>query len=88
MIQVELKLYGIFRKYKESSSILLNLAGPCGINDLKKEIKAFFDSRNPELNLGDVVVESAIANNDSILPLDYTIQKNTTLVILPPVCGG
>ncbi len=90
MIQVEVRHYGVFRKYLKdgTSSTKLFLDKPRNLlefksyftNYLKSEISGFSDET--------LVSESAIADEVSILPDDHMIDSNCQLSILPPVCGG
>ena len=76
-ITLKIKLYGAFRKFGDS----VNLCVVSGSNmDQVKEALS--------KELGELVHDSALANDNAILPKSYVFEQNAMLSILPPVCGG
>ncbi len=76
-INLEIKLYGAFRKFGQSVNI--SIASGSKIKQVKE---ALADA------LGELVNSSVLADNDIILNNDDILEQDTTLSILPPVCGG
>ena len=76
-ITLEIKLYGAFRKFGDSVNIII----PKG-SDME-QVKTALSK-----GLGEQVNDSALANDNMILPKSYLFEQDATLSILPPVCGG
>lgn len=81
MITVSVKLYGAFRKYGEKIELSVTEGSP--VSAVKKALAAQLGNESMPL-IGD----SVLANDEAILPPDYVLDKDGSLSILPPVCGG
>ena len=89
MIEIKVRLFGTFRKYKvEGESILLNSKEPITVSGLKKLLEARFKEVIPNFSDSQLIEDSAIADESQVLSLHHVIQSSCTLLILPPVCGG
>lgn len=78
-IIVRMKFYGVFRKFGES----IEFSVPAGstIAVVKAALK-------DKLNGEGLVLESVLANDNSILRDSDILECDADLSILPPVCGG
>ena len=80
-ITITMRLFGAFRKYGER--IEFSVAGGSSVSTIKVALAGVLDE-----TVGGLIADSAIANDEEILPGDYVIDDNAGLSILPPVCGG
>lgn len=80
-MKIVIKHYGAFRK--DGSETALDISLPATVSAIRAEMIA---QRGEDHRL--LVEDSAFANNTDILPDEYVIEKECTLSILPPVCGG
>lgn len=76
-----IQCFGIFRKFGESLSVDLPLGS--SVQQVKQAIVDLIGTQHKTL-----VEESVLADEDSILPNAYVLEKPASLSILPPVCGG
>ena len=80
-IAITVKLFGAFRKYGETLTV--KMPAGCTVQEIKSNISKKMDE-NDALLVGD----SAFAFEDEFVGLDLKFDKNITLAIMPPVCGG
>ncbi|MFN3826774.1 MAG: MoaD/ThiS family protein [Micavibrio sp.] len=80
-VTVRMRLYGAFKKYDES----VQLSVPLG-SSITAVQEALCQALGPQAR--DLVMDSVIANDQAILPPDFIIDSDSSLSILPPVCGG
>jgi molybdopterin converting factor small subunit len=91
VIEIEMSLFGAFRKFHSSKTpIALKLDSPATIDQVKialsnrlKEMNADFGSNGEQL-----VKDSALASESDVLLPNAIIAESCKLAILPPVCGG
>jgi len=88
MIEVELRLFGSFRRYSDTPSVIIRLPEKCTVHACKEIIAQELRRLRPEFGAGDLVFASALADDKAILQDRDEIQSSCTLAILPPVCGG
>ena len=80
-VTVKMRLYGAFRKYDDSVQLSVPLGSPVtAVQD------ALCQALGPQSR--DLVMDSVIANDQTILPPGFIIDADSSLSILPPVCGG
>ena len=79
---VTINFFGAFRKYGNHET----LSVPAGstVADLKKLLAERLSGKVD----AQLIHNSAIACNDSIVGPEHTVQPGETVAILPPVCGG
>lgn len=87
MYHIKLKLFGIFKKNLENDFIELNLKNEVSLIEFKNIVRNFFIINN-EYEKIEATEESVFATENEILTENFTINKDMTLAILPPVCGG
>ncbi len=80
-MKIIIRHYGAFRK--DGPETTLDIALPATIGAVRT---AMIAQRGEEHRL--LVEESAFANDTDILPDEYVIERECTLSVLPPVCGG
>ena len=81
MIKVHINYFGIFKKFGDTATI--ESAKGSSIEEIKNALILCLGPQNKIL-----VEESVIADETDILPSDFTVNSDTVLSILPPVCGG
>ncbi len=89
MIEIEMKLFGSFRKYENlEKPIVVNSQSPISVSRLKENLENRFKELFPHFSDSALIQDSAIANESQVLDLNHVINQSCTLLILPPVCGG
>jgi len=78
-ITIHIKFFGAFRKFGEG----LDFSVPTG--STITAVKAVIQDK---LNGESLVMNSALANDNTILRDSDVLNDNADLSILPPVCGG
>jgi molybdopterin converting factor small subunit len=81
MITIDMRLFGAFRAYGETIRLQVPAGSP--VTTVKQALGNALGTQ-----ARDLVADSVVANDETILPADYVIAENTELSILPPVCGG
>lgn len=92
MIQIELRLFGVYRKYVKNSNILQfeldenhSAITPQAVKAWLAAYLSDFPASRSDIEL---IADSAIANERKILTPEEPILNSCSLAILPPVCGG
>ncbi|QQG37300.1 MAG: MoaD/ThiS family protein [Micavibrio aeruginosavorus] len=80
-VTVNVRLYGGFRKYKDSVDLSIPAGTP--VSAVKESL---CQALGPQSR--DLIMDSVVANDQTILPQGYVIEGDMRLSILPPVCGG
>tara|TARA_R110002124_G_scaffold69439_6_gene186747 strand:- start:1237 stop:1488 length:252 start_codon:yes stop_codon:yes gene_type:complete len=80
-IDIQIKLFGMFRK--NGQNMQLRLPAGSTIGTVKQQISLQLKDTDAAL-----VFESVLANEETILPDGYVLENSMKLSILPPVCGG
>jgi molybdopterin converting factor small subunit len=80
-ITITLRLFGAFRKYGERIEFPVTTGS--SVAAIKEAIR-----KELATEIKDLVSDSVIANDETILPGSYIIDSDASLSILPPVCGG
>lgn len=89
MIEIEVRLFGAFRKYQQKGNILrFQARDDIDVISLKRLLSEHLQSQYPGDAIEALVGESAIADDVRVLPENHVFDRNCTLQILPPVCGG
>ena len=83
---VKINFFGAFRKYGDHE--MLSLPTGSSVDDLKSFLAKHLSAKVPNFSDAQLVRDSAIACNDSIVGPDHKVQSGETVSILPPVCGG
>lgn len=88
MKEIEIKLFGAFRKYVPSGKICLQLEGPSTARTLKEQIQEKILAQSSNYKGQNLVFESALATESAILSEEDLVDDKSSLALLPPVCGG
>lgn len=89
MIEIEIKLYGPFRKYEDKlSPFFLHLPEAASVDQIKAALTHKLKIKSPDFSDSLLVLDSAIADDRRILLPNDLVSKSCVLSILPPVCGG
>lgn len=88
MNEIEIKLFGAFRKYVPSGSIKVQLPEQFTAGQLKEIIKCTLQQRAVGFNESSLVYESVLATESEVLTEDALVSDRHNLALLPPVCGG
>jgi hypothetical protein len=91
MIQLEIRLFGAFKKYEiPEHRMELELDEPMNVARIKLLLSEHFSSRIPTFGEQgrNLVNDSALADEDEILNEESRIDRSCRLHLLPPVCGG
>ncbi len=83
-IKINFQVFGLLRDYFPDGHFSIIINNPMQIYELKKVI---FDNFKFE-NLDKVLETCAIASEHELLSQDELIEKDTSLLIFPPVSGG
>lgn len=88
MKQVEVRLFGAFRKYVPGGRIQIAIDEQCSIPVFKTALFSQLQKINPEFSDLNLVLESVLADENIILTESSVIDATRQLALLPPVCGG
>lgn len=88
MNEIEIKLFGAFRKFVSSGSIKVQVPSQTTVVQLKEIVNSKLRSQSPDFKDSSLVYESALATEFEVLAEDDMIKDLHHLALLPPVCGG
>ena len=81
-MEIEIRLFGAFRKYSEDNPFVrVEFSGPKSIAEIKKHLYQ-------EIFKNELVFDSRLATDDTMLEEDHLVSASCRLAILPPVSGG
>jgi molybdopterin converting factor small subunit len=80
-IQITMRLFGAFRKYGENVSFAVP-AG-CTVTAVKEKLAEVLKLSDKKL-----LMDSVLANDNEIIDGCAALTRDSSLAILPPVCGG
>ncbi|MGZ9097483.1 MAG: MoaD/ThiS family protein [Micavibrio sp.] len=80
-VTITMCLYGAFRKCQDI--IVFTVPAGSSVTEIKA---ALSQALGPQFC--DLVLDSVVANDKTILPRDFLIDADSRLSVLPPVCGG
>ena len=88
MKEIEIKLFGAFRKYVPTGKIKLQIDQQYTALQLKEKIQQTLQRQIPDYSEPCLVFESALATESEVLSEDALVGETSNLALLPPVCGG
>lgn len=88
MKQVEIKLFGAFRKYIPAGVMSVQVEEGVTVKALKDKIHSELCNTFSNYKDMNLVFESALATDSDILNEDSICDLDQSLALLPPVCGG
>ena len=80
-ITITMRLFGAFRKYGEN--VTFTAPSGCTATTVKEKLAEVLKLADKNL-----IRDSALANDNEIISSDAVLTKDSSLAILPPVCGG
>jgi molybdopterin converting factor small subunit len=83
---IKIKFYGAFRKYGDQETI--SLPAGSSVDDLKNLLAKHLAGKVQNFSDAQLIRDSAIACNDTVVGSDYLVQSDEVVSVLPPVCGG
>lgn len=78
-IGVRLECFGALRDHSDGKDILVQIKKGATLKELRQILAS---------QIGNLVFESALADQSQILSDEFVLDKDIKLFILPPVCGG
>ncbi len=88
MNDIEIRLFGAFRKYVSSGSVKVCIPSQFTVAQLKEIVKCELQRQSSEFTDYNLVYESAVATESEVLAEDDMVKDLRHLALLPPVCGG
>ena len=83
---VKVNFFGAFRKYGDHE--MLSLPSGSSVDDLKILLAKHLSAKVPNFSDTQLIRDSAVACNDTVVGTHHKVQVGETVAILPPVCGG
>ena len=80
-ITVTMRLFGAFREFGES--VELAVKSGSSVAAIKQALGNALGERAQTL-----IRDSVLADDHTILPVEFIVETDAKLAILPPVCGG
>jgi len=87
-INIEINMFGILSSFSESEPLILSVPTGSNLKSVSELLKKNLAEKFSDFNHHKVLDASVFANENEILKPDFVLNKDTSLVILPPVCGG
>lgn len=84
---VRIKMFGAFRVYVQDPFIELKIPYGITISELKKLLAEIMKQTHEDFD-DQLIQDSVIASQDTILLETAILRETSDLAILPPVCGG
>jgi molybdopterin converting factor small subunit len=87
-LNITIKLFGTFRKYFNGQEIILDVKESASIGDVRNQLLNKIRQDYPNAKDIDILHQSVFADTHRVLHDTEILMSNTSLAILPPVCGG
>lgn len=87
-IQVNIQMFGEFHHYLTKDIIHIEIPKNSPLSYVRQALAEEIQKTTPYVDLSSLINSSALANENEILKDSFNLKENTTLAILPPVCGG
>ena len=85
---VNLKLFGVMRKYSSAPLLQIELPQTCPVSDLPIFLAEKLRSLHPGFQDIELIHDCAFATEDRILGKHELVPTVAFIAVLPPVCGG
>lgn len=83
-MKCQVKLFGVFRQGLEKDTLSVEIAENSSVSEVFKQLEdSFAQERYRKL-----LQTSVLATEARVLKPDDMIEPNSSLALLPPVCGG
>ncbi len=87
-VNVEINMFGMLKKFSEEPPLMLGVPAGSSIAEILDVLKKNLANRFPDFNHHKVIDASVLADEKEVLKHDHIINQDTSLAVLPPVCGG
>lgn len=88
-ITLRLELFGAFRHYTTEENLEIRLNCGASLSDLRNELERALSQAHPQVNsLRGLIEASAFADEKAVLSETLRLDRDMTIAVLPPVCGG
>lgn len=87
LIQLDIKLFGAFRKF-QNEPVVLHVPTGTTAAEVKTALWETLEKTKPGVADASLIASSALATAQAVLADDDTLNQSQSLAILPPVCGG
>lgn len=87
LIQLDIKLFGAFRKF-QNEPVVLSLPTGSTVAAVKHALWETLQTLKPGVADASLLASSALASAQTVLADTDTLNNSQSLAILPPVCGG
>lgn len=91
---MQVKMFGALRKFSDDDGFFkfefsadATVAPVMTVSKFKTALSAQLEKKYADFTK-ELLLQSAIANQEEILQDDHLIQPNEVIAVLPPVCGG
>ncbi len=86
-IMITVKLYGAFRNYLNGQAAQFSVRKSSSLAEVLDAFSTTLKQTHPDFDSA-LLNESAFSDDTHILSMQTIFEQDTTLSILPPVCGG
>lgn len=88
-MKTRVRLFGRFRKYVGTDThIEIEQASDLSVAEVKALIASALKLRNPDFADEQLLADSALATEETVLSTTDQVRAGREIAILPPVCGG
>lgn len=87
-ITIKIELFGFLQDCSEQKIIAVNVPAGSSILEIKQKLMLQLGESSENSRLKELPENCVLSNEEEILFDDATIDIDSNLVALPPVCGG
>ena len=87
-LNVSIKLFGGLRNFFDGQEVIIPVKQAASVQEIKDKLLARIKSEHQNTSGIDIIHQSVLADDKRILDNHELITADTSLAILPPVCGG
>ena len=88
MIEVHLRLFGRFREFGDGETCSIRLPTGSKAADARRALAELLRATHPDRDVDRLIHDAVLADDEDILSGETVLDRDMTLAILPPVCGG
>lgn len=89
MIEINVRAFGALKQRFNGGQLRITSETPLTLAELRVKIIQTLQAEDPSLGDGQIIYDSAFANQNSVMNQENEIiSQSTDIAILPPVCGG
>ncbi len=87
-ISLTINFFGALSKYSSDSAICLTQPHDVALSSVRQALLLHLQKQFPDFSDAELLAISVFANESQVLSETTVFIDNTTIVVLPPVCGG